>query len=710
MPNNQEINLTHEQLIDFMNKFHGKTEPGYKMDRDGICFGLSAMAAQAILAGKFQDFCDRLIKISELVNNNEMLQSQIDQLDSIPSSPENEGEKWQEIIDYKAFFDGIALYFEPEAHKHLLLESPLGFITQIKGRALVHNLIKPSKTTKDNLQSTTVSAGIYSLNDIIKYLNALITTIQTQGNNDNIAFSLTDYYHNIVLGYNHETKTFNIIDANQLSEVNVNYQATNKEDITKLASKLFESFGKIPNTDNTLVGFSTIILALTNLDEPKNHDLFIRNLNPQEFKLPTTAEEYLINLAVMHNATTTIDNLLKQSNINFNKNDEFGMTPLTTAISNHSLDAVKLLLQSNACDVDQPDKDGNIPVILAIQEKQFDIAKLLISNNCNINKYNNKGESLIIMAIQHGYIDIINSILSQEINLNTYQNMLGYAIKYQQHEILNLIIQNEQFKNINIGSMVFSCINCNNIEALKIFLDKGADLTAPCFLGQTPIFWAALYKKPDAIKLILDNGVDPSTQIVSAVKYRCSFLAKRLLEQGADPYKALFLAIKQKNSRAVKMLLTHGAAPNQTIFQAITNKDQDAIKFLLECGIRPYNAISVAIKEKDKEAINTILNYTFTDKKLKASLIQNAIKLGNTEIIKQFLDYSKAKNETVKYQELMLLTEESSKTLTDAKKTEIINLLKTCDPENFSPAFIIRKKLPKNNTDSHSNNTTLKKP
>lgn len=580
MPNNQKINLTHEQLIDFMNKFHGKTEPGYAMNPSGICFGLSAMAAQAILAGKFQDFCDRLIKISALVNNNEMLKSQIDQLDSIPGSPENEGEKWQEIIDFKAFFDGIALYFDPNYHKHLLLESPNISFMQENGRIMVHNLIKPSQSTQDNLQSIPVSTGIYSLNEIIEYLNTLITTAQ---DNNTMVFSLSDQNHNIVLGYNPNTKTLNIIDANQLSEANVNYKANNPEDITNIASKIFDAFTPIPNTNDQLVGIATTLLASTNSEEIKDYSEFINNLNSKTIQsMPPTAEEYLINLAFIYNTIPTINNLLQKSTANFNKTNKLGLTPITTAIELGSLDAVKLLLSSNKCDINQPDKEGSIPVILALEQKQFEIAKLLIANNCDVNKYNNKAKNLIMIAIEHGYIDIIQSILSQEINPITYQNMLGYAIKDQQHEILNLIIQNKQFEQTNLESMIFYCIKFNNIEALKVFLDKGADLTAPCFLGQTPIFWAALYKKSDAIKLILDNGVDPSTQIVSAIKYRCSFLANRLLEQGADPYKALLVAIKQKNTRSIKMLLTHGAAPNQAIFQAITNKDQDAIKILLE--------------------------------------------------------------------------------------------------------------------------------
>lgn len=75
--------------------------------------------------------------------------------------------------------------------------------------------------------------------------------------------------------------------------------------------------------------------------------------------------------------------------------------------------------------------------------------------------------------------------------------------------------------------------------------------------------------------------------------------------------------------------------------------------------------------------------------------------MGNTEIIKQFLDHSKLNKETVKYQDLILLAEESSKTLFGDKKSEVIKLLKSCDPENFTPAVIIRKKSLNNTTDNN---------
>lgn len=83
---------THTELLDFAAKL------GYKdIDPGGICYGLCAMAMQAMLVGEFENFNNRLKKIKDCLKG----QHELTQEDG---------------IDFSAFFDGVMLNFEPGKH------------------------------------------------------------------------------------------------------------------------------------------------------------------------------------------------------------------------------------------------------------------------------------------------------------------------------------------------------------------------------------------------------------------------------------------------------------------------------------------------------------------------------------------------------------------------------------------------------------------
>jgi len=129
--NRRSMKLSHETLMDFMNVFHERGEPGYQIKREGICFGVASMAAQAILTGDLQTFCNRLHHIDAFVNSEEIRQL-------LSYGGYNEGffvtedkKGYEQRIALKAFFDGVALYSD-------LLEENYNHLSQYSGIPLVH--------------------------------------------------------------------------------------------------------------------------------------------------------------------------------------------------------------------------------------------------------------------------------------------------------------------------------------------------------------------------------------------------------------------------------------------------------------------------------------------------------------------------------------------------------------------------------------------
>ncbi|XP_048243370.1 uncharacterized protein LOC124139633 [Haliotis rufescens] len=153
----------------------------------------------------------------------------------------------------------------------------------------------------------------------------------------------------------------------------------------------------------------------------------------------------------------------------------------------------------------------------------------------------------------------------------------------------------------------------NEIEVVKFLLDKGADVNAKTKMGKTPIHDAVYYKKTDAAKLLLEKGADvnipadderPLLQV--AVANTDIEMVKMLTEKGADVNKKgrdgwtpLHEAFYLGDTQSAEHLLDKGAhayvytmsgvAP---LHEAVNNCDRDLIDLLLETGVSVNNSSS----------------------------------------------------------------------------------------------------------------------
>ena len=83
---------------------------GYNTTRTGCCFGIANMAKQAFLVGEVDKFCARLERLSKtplehFANDFSILRETAD---------------IDEVIDYKAFFEGLTLYQSPYAYPDVI--------------------------------------------------------------------------------------------------------------------------------------------------------------------------------------------------------------------------------------------------------------------------------------------------------------------------------------------------------------------------------------------------------------------------------------------------------------------------------------------------------------------------------------------------------------------------------------------------------------
>ena len=162
-----------------------------------------------------------------------------------------------------------------------------------------------------------------------------------------------------------------------------------------------------------------------------------------------------------------------------------------------------------------------------------------------------------------------------------------------------------EVRNIDGYTALISAALNNRVDAIKLLLDRGAQLEAKDNSGLTALGLAAIKNHVDAIELLLDRGAEleakgdnGATALGLAAYNNHLFAIKVLLDRGAQleakdkkGFTALGLAASNNHVFAIKLLLDKGAqleAKNNSgvtaLGRAASNNHVDAIELLLDRG------------------------------------------------------------------------------------------------------------------------------
>lgn len=128
--------------------------------------------------------------------------------------------------------------------------------------------------------------------------------------------------------------------------------------------------------------------------------------------------------------------------------------------------------------------------------------------------------------------------------------------------------------NKGIGTPLIEAIETNHMPIVKYLVEEaGADIEAASNLGDTPLYVAAGYNKPEALNYLVEKGVKINTPgkygmtpLMEAAARGHDQIVARLLELGADVNHksdegktALDYAVHYKRDAIVEMLKNHSA-------------------------------------------------------------------------------------------------------------------------------------------------------
>ena len=159
------------------------------------------------------------------------------------------------------------------------------------------------------------------------------------------------------------------------------------------------------------------------------------------------------------NSVEIIQQLLsKSSKVNFQ--DEVGGTALVYAVRDQLLEAVKLLLDKKAELDIVTDHQGTPPFNAAIRISRShpEIARLLLERGAPVDLQDRQKKTPLIIACEEGNAELVKLLTEKEVNINHLDHEGGYALLYA----VRYAVQHQN----------------SNLETIELLLEKGAKASA----------------------------------------------------------------------------------------------------------------------------------------------------------------------------------------------------------------------------------------
>jgi len=284
--------------------------------------------------------------------------------------------------------------------------------------------------------------------------------------------------------------------------------------------------------------------------------------------------------------------------------DSGGFTPLLYAARENCIACVDVLL-ANGADIDLPDPDGVSPLLLAIMNVNWDLAKRLIEAGADVNQWDIYGEAPLFTAV----------------NLRS---------------------------RVDGGRASIDPVNeTTGIEIVRMLLERGADPNMQLFFrpaglrgstntrGSTPLIRAAANGDLEVVRLLLEHGADPTLYMADRQTPIHAVLAGRASEQdalelieilheaGTDVNvvalvhhleevrggSALHYAVRKRYKKVIEALAGYGIDMDL--------KDQDgltALDYTQSRGFMPFNTLQTPLYPEEAELLRSLGATVMMDK------------------------------------------------------------------------------------------------
>jgi uncharacterized protein len=283
--------------------------------------------------------------------------------------------------------------------------------------------------------------------------------------------------------------------------------------------------------------------------------------------------------------------------------DSGGFTPLLYAARENCVACVDVLLRNKA-DIDLPDPEGVSPLLVAILNANWDLAKQLIDAGADVNQWDIYGESPLLTAV-----DQRNRVDGGRASIDPTNTTRGLGV-------VNLLLEHGADPNIQLsfkpahvrgGSAGGDVSNGNatftrgataliratangDLELVKLLLAHGADATLYMADRQTPIHVAIAGRatEPQALELIkLFQKAGTDVNVIALVNHR----------EEVRGGTALHYAVRKRYKEVIKLLASFMIDVN-----AVDQDGLTALDYTQSRGFMPFMALQTPLY-KDEAAL-----------------------------------------------------------------------------------------------------------
>ncbi len=276
--------------------------------------------------------------------------------------------------------------------------------------------------------------------------------------------------------------------------------------------------------------------------------------------------------------------------------DSGGLTPLLYAARENCIACVDVLLKNKA-DIDLPDPDSVSPLLVAIMNANWDLAKKLIEAGADVNQWDIFGETPLITAV-----DLRTRIDGGRASIDPPNMTKGV-------EIVKLLLErgadpNMQFffkpanargalQTRGVTALIRAAANADT-EVVKLLLEHGADATIATADRQTPIHavLAGRAPEPQALELIRTlQKVGTDVNVVALINH------PEEIRGGT----ALHSAVRKRFKTVIKELATF-----KIDMDAVDQDGLTALDYTQSRGFMPFMALQTPIYKEEAQLLREL--------------------------------------------------------------------------------------------------------
>ncbi|XP_054544856.1 death-associated protein kinase 1 isoform X2 [Talpa occidentalis] len=236
-----------------------------------------------------------------------------------------------------------------------------------------------------------------------------------------------------------------------------------------------------------------------------------------------------------------------RSDDTLDEEDSFVMKAIIHAINDDNVPGLQHLLGSlSSYDVNQPNKHGTPPLLIAAGCGNIQILQLLIKRGSRIDVQDKGGSNAIYWASRHGHVDTLKFLSENKCPLNVKdksgETALHVAARYGHSDVVQLLCNfgsNPNFQDKEEETPLHCAAWHGYYAVAKTLCEAGCNVNIKNREGETPLLTASARGYHDIVECLAEHGAD-------------------LNASDKDGHIALHLAVRRCQMEVIQILISQG--------------------------------------------------------------------------------------------------------------------------------------------------------